>query len=177
MNLHLETLTLPDVKAAKTLIKLVVTDSFVKQGVDIVARQTVLHEQINLVQTKFDHFSKEHYHFLVAKSDNQLIGTIGFGPINEPLKLALSQLALPNTAMTEIVSVYIHPDFQGKGVGSALLQAIFEQARQRDYQSFGLSTGYLQAKAFWSAKLGNPNVCLHKYFGNADCWVWIRKLS
>ncbi|MFA5933565.1 MAG: GNAT family N-acetyltransferase [Microgenomates group bacterium] len=166
-----------DINEVKELAALVIKDSFHNDGVAHKYKK-YLSEEIIRVQKKFDQDQKENYYFLIAKENNKVVGTAGYAlKIAGPIQLALNQLQLSDKSVVELISFYIHPQHQGKGIGPKLLKALLTHLKQADYQYFSLYTGYQKAKDFWRKKLGEPDVILPKYFEKSlDCHVWVKPI-
>ena len=76
--------------------------------------------------------------FLVAEVDGRVVGCV--------------HLEEYSPSLAEVRSLAVHPDYQGRGLGAALMDALEELARLRDYatlfavsnnESFFRSRGYL----------------------------------
>jgi ribosomal protein S18 acetylase RimI-like enzyme len=52
----------------------------------------------------------------VAEIDGKLVGFANFSPVNQE-------------GMTELIAIYLHPDYQGKGIGTALLEEGIQRLR------------------------------------------------
>ena len=60
-------------------------------------------------------------HFLVAKIDDTVIGTVSYGPCGKDIRRCTkNQLK----EIGEVGSLYVLPEYQGRGVGSALIEAM-----------------------------------------------------
>lgn len=72
-----------------------------------------IHIQENFLQSAYsnDMMQKrlEHSHMFVAEADNRIVGFANFSPIKD-------------RGEVELGAIYLYPDYQGKGIGSALLQ-------------------------------------------------------
>jgi L-amino acid N-acyltransferase YncA len=84
-------------------------------------------------------------HRLVAELDADLVGWVAMGPVSDR----------PVYAGVAEHSIYIHPDYRGKGVGRVLLRALLEGA---------------DAAGFWTVQTGifpenNASVALHERCG------------
>lgn len=176
-EIQIEKLQAEDINRVKFLVEAVIKDSFQGEGLNLQQYQKELEAEISSVQKKFDCFQNNSYHFWVAKSKNEIIGTIGLGPLGKPIQKALEKFNQPAVNMVEIMSLYIHPSSQGQGIGSKLFSHILKILEKTNYYSYSLSTGYTKGKKFWSKKLGNPDVILEKYYGNNDCWIWLKDFS
>jgi ribosomal protein S18 acetylase RimI-like enzyme len=102
-------------------------------------------EQEEIAYGDFNPMSREAYlailkrfpaYFLVAESDGHLVGYIhGSVQRNHPGEVIPAQ-----EPYAEIEDVYVQPAFRGQDIGGALLERIFEIARQEGIQRFVVGT-------------------------------------
>lgn len=177
MEMQIERLQTKDIPLARKLTALVIRNNFQSEGLNVLKFRKELRQETIRVQKKFNlsHDAKDH--FFVAKIDNQLVGVAGYGiKISKPIQIAL-KCSSSEVDMVELMSFYVNPNLQGQSIGSFLLKAIIQDLNLTDYQRISLYTGYQSGRNFWSRKLGDPSITLSKYFGEVDCWVWIKKIS
>ncbi|HET9210508.1 MAG TPA: GNAT family N-acetyltransferase [Thermoanaerobaculia bacterium] len=98
---------------------------------------------LELVDDRLANGDASHYRFLVGELDGQVAGYACWGPI-------------PGTvASADLYWIVVHPEFQGKGTGAALLRAAEEQmaaaGRTRVYVETSTRPQYLPTRAFYSA--------------------------
>jgi len=98
---------------------------------------------LELVDDRLANGDSSHYRFLVGKLDGRVAGYACWGPI-------------PGTvASADLYWIVVHPDFQGKGAGAALLRAAEEQmaaaGRTRVYVETSTRSQYLPTRAFYTA--------------------------
>ncbi|WP_425589795.1 GNAT family N-acetyltransferase [Fictibacillus fluitans] len=107
------------------------------------------------------------YYFLVAADviSSQIIGTIACGPANA-LIIRCANGALKD--WKEIGTVYVHPDYQKQGVGSALLNHLLADMKRKGITHYCLDSGYKQAQAVWKKKLGEPEYLMKNYWGEGS---------
>lgn len=109
-------------------------------------------------------------YFLIAKENDKIVGSVEYGPSNE-LIISCTNSELKD--LVEIGTVFVHPDYQKKGIGSRLLSLIFEELEKKGIKEFCLDSGYRSAQKIWIKKFGNPQYHLRDYWGeNADHMVW-----
>ena len=113
--------------------------------------------------------------YLIAISQKKIIGIIGYGKANS---LIIEQLNIDVAGVPEIKSVYIHPDFQGKGVGSFLLEKIVSELKNKKISRFCLDSGFKNAQVFWTKKLGAPKRTLKDYWAKGvDHMIWMAEID
>jgi len=98
---------------------------------------------MELVDDRLANGEASHYRFLVGESDGRVAGYACWGPI-------------PGTvASADLYWIVVHPEFQGKRIGAALLQATEERmadaGRTRVYVETSTRPQYLPTRAFYAA--------------------------
>lgn len=177
IDVEIEPLKPQDIDKAKSLVKTVIEDSFQGEGLDLNTFKNEVEGEISSVQSKFDQIHSGNYHLLVAKLGNEIVGTVGYGTLGKPVQEALAKLDHTPSLLVEVMSLYINPAYQGKGIGSQLFKAVLDQLIKEGYKYYCLSTGYQKGKSFWGKKLGEPDVVLDRYYGDTDCWVWLKEIK
>lgn len=109
--------------------------------------------------------------FLLAKSGNNVVGTISYAPCGEEIRI-LSENRLNHIG--ELGSLYILPEVQGQGLGSMLIQALATELQKRGVKQFCLDSGYRTAQKKWKRKFGEPYTVARNYWGEGtDHMVWL----
>lgn len=109
--------------------------------------------------------------FLVAKLGERVIGTISFGPCGDDIRICTNNEL---DHLGELGSIYILPEFQGKGVASGLIQAMVKHLQSEGVEQFCLDCGLALAQKVWLRKFGAPYVVAKDYWGNGtDHLVWL----
>ncbi|MEH6980246.1 GNAT family N-acetyltransferase, partial [Bacillus pseudomycoides] len=73
----------------------------------------------------------------------------------------------------EIGTVFVLPNYQRRGIGNLLLNAIFLTLLDKGIKEFCLDSGYTNAQEIWKKKFGEPNFLLKDYWGEAyDHMIW-----
>lgn len=100
------------------------------------------------------------------------VGTIEYGPSSDLIN-SITEGTLKG--LYEIGTVFVHPGFQRRGIGSLLLNAMLLTFQSRDIEEFCLDSGYARAQKVWSHILGTPDYCLKNYWGKgSDHMIWKR---
>lgn len=124
--------------------------------------------QMRALESDFESNGKEN-HFLVAKVDGAVVGTAAYGPVNSDIT---DNLAVPKGAV-EVKSVYVHPEFQGQGIGKLLFHGIVSQLANLEIQDFYLDCGYRVSQEFWENELGDATYCVkNKWGAGAHYKIW-----
>lgn len=109
--------------------------------------------------------------FLVARSAREVVGTISFGPCGKEIA-ECTRHALDDVG--ELGSLYVLPDYQGQGIGSAFIQTMAKELKERGIQRFYLDSGYKKAQQKWQRKFGEPYAVAKNYWGpGQDHLVWL----
>ena len=98
---------------------------------------------LELVDDRLANGEASHYRFLVAEMNGRVAGYACWGPI-------------PGTvASADLYWIVVHPEFQGRRIGAALLQAAEEwmasAGRARVYVETSTRPQYLPTRAFYAA--------------------------
>lgn len=98
---------------------------------------------LELVDDRLAQGEASHYRFLVGESNGRFAGYACWGPI-------------PGTAAAaDLYWIVVHPEFQARGIGAALLRAAEEwmasAGRTRVYVETSTRTQYLPTRAFYTA--------------------------
>ncbi len=98
---------------------------------------------LELVDDRLANGESSHYRFLVAEADGAIAGYACWGPIPGSQESA------------DLYWIVVHPRFQGRGVGSALLEAaeawMSAAGRPRVYVETSTRPQYLPTRAFYTA--------------------------
>lgn len=168
--------TKEDVKSVFEVFEASITDAFEKEGIgDLTEDISYEIEDKKTLFTKSMETKDSDIHFLVAKMGEKVIGTISFGPCgNDIKKYTNNQLH----SIGELGSLYICPKYQGKGIGSALIQSMMKHLQSLGIEEFCFDSGYKRAQEKWTRKFGEPYIILKDYWGkDFDHMVWLCKVK
>jgi len=154
----------------------VITDTYLKEGLSDL-NDELLEEIESKKKFLADDISGngEKNYFLFAYLENKIIGTIAYG---QPNSLIVEESKGQLDHLHEVGSMLVHPDYQNKGIGNQLLQAIFDSLRVKGIKEFCFDSGYKQAQMIWTKKFGAPLIYLENYWGeDSPHMIWRIKLS
>ncbi|MEI5907464.1 GNAT family N-acetyltransferase [Bacillus spongiae] len=151
----------------------VIKDTFAKEGL------SEMHDFIeNEIENKKQYLkcdldsNGENRYFLIAidKNSHKIIGTIACGPASE---LIISCTGRALKELYEVGTIFIHPDYQKRGIGTLLINELFLTFQNRDIKEFCLDSGYKNAQKVWMKKFGKPDYLLKDYWGEGrDHMIW-----
>lgn len=114
-------------------------------------------------------------HFLVAILQGRVVGTASAGPCNADIGQCTDQRLQD---VIELGSLYVLPEYQGQGVGSALIAAMLRQLQQSGIEQFCLDCGLRRAQQIWLHKFGAPYAVARDYWGpGSDHLVWLCRVA
>lgn len=153
----------------------VLVDTYIKEQID----ETMYDLQEELATKKaylasyFESDGKDRY-FLVAVSGNNIVGTMEFGKQSALLKeLTKGELK----EVPEMGTAFVHPDHQGQGIASTLLEELKRELRRRGIREFCLDSGYQRAQRIWKKKFGSPRYTFENYWAEGVSHeIWIVKI-
>jgi GNAT superfamily N-acetyltransferase len=156
----------------------VIRDTFAREGLaelldDI---RSEIETKTQYLESDFDSDGKNRF-FLIAidKKDNKVIGSIEYGPVSELISSST------NGALNELVevgTVFVHLDYQRRGVGTLLVNVILLTLQNRGIAEFCLDSGYTDAQKVWKKKFGAPDFVLKDYWGEGnDHMIWKRSTN
>ncbi|MDC2864457.1 GNAT family N-acetyltransferase [Bacillus sp. BP-3] len=152
-----------------------IKDTFAREGLSELLNDIENEIEIKKEYLKYDFDSNgENRYFLIAvdKSCNKVIGTIEYGLASELINCCTNK-ALND--LPEIGTVFVHPNYQRRGIGNLLLNAMFLTLLSRGMKEFCLDSGYTNAQKVWKKKFGDPDYLLKDYWGNGyDHMIWKR---
>lgn len=164
-----------DSKELNQFFSTVIKDTFAREGLSGLLEDIEDEMETKKQYLKCDLDSNgENRYFLIAsdKSSNKVIGTIEYGPVSELINTctdgALKELY-------EVGTIFVHPDYQGRGIGTLLLNVMILTFMNRGIKEFCLDSGYKNAQKIWKKKFGEPDYLLKDYWNEGwDHMIWKR---
>lgn len=165
-NLEIDRPKLKDIKLINEFFTIVILDTFKKNDildlVDIMAEE--IENKGKFIKQDIDSNGEDRY-FLIAKVHDKIVGSIEYGPANE---LITSYINGENKKLLEIGTVFVHPEYQNKGIGSRMINGIFMELSKKGMKQAFLDSGYKSAQKIWIKKFGIPKYNLKDYWGEGD---------
>ncbi len=165
-NIHISRPKIEDIELINEFFELVIRDTFERNGIsDLVDTITEeIADKRRCLSQDIESSGKDRF-FLIAKDENKIVGSIEYGPSND---LIISCTNGELKELVEIGTVFVHPDYQYKGIGSRMLKRIFTELKNNDIEEFCFDSGYKSAQKIWINKFGNPEYHLKDYWGKGD---------
>lgn len=160
-----------DTEALSRFFVWVLQDTYEKEGLgqETEAIEAEVRVKEAYLQTDLATEGRERY-FLLATEGDAIVGTAEFGPTGDII-LECTGGAL--AGVSEVGTVFIRPDRQGQGIGTALLQAVLRAMAAQGHDAFCLDSGYTRAQKVWRKKFGEPCCVAKDYWGPGyDHLVW-----
>ncbi|WP_155591672.1 GNAT family N-acetyltransferase [Lysinibacillus cavernae] len=166
-----------DIQALHQFFLHVIQDTYAKEGLaELVSDQKLEWETKKqyLAMDLESQGEKRYFWLAVDEETNEIIGTIEYGEANELIQQTVKE---DLTNCPEIGTVFVHPNYQNRGIGTLLLQKILMTLEKQSMHCFCLDSGYKQAQIIWQKKLGQPDFILEHYWGtNNHHMIWNRQL-
>lgn len=176
LNIRIRRPQIEDKDELHDFFKLVITDTFMKEGID--NNTYDLEEEIEFKKKylQYDMDSNgEFRYFLIAKHKDTIIGTIEYGQASELINRCTNNELMQ---LVEVGTVFVRPEYQKQGVGNLLLNSMYQELKDKGMEEFCLDSGYPGAQKIWMKKFGTPDYFLENYWGeNLHHMIWRINLS
>ncbi|PEJ60175.1 GNAT family N-acetyltransferase [Bacillus sp. AFS002410] len=176
INIQIRRPRIEDVKELHQFFRVVIIDTFTKEGLgekleDI---NDEIKTKVKYLKNDFDSNGESRY-FLIALDHDKIIGSIEYGPASD---LIMECTKNELNGLIEIGTVFIHPDYQKKGIGNLLLDSMYSTLQNRGINEFCLDSGYTNAQKIWKKKFGEPKYLFKDFWGKGyDHMIWKIKIS
>ena len=160
-----------DTEAINEFFKIVLLDTFEKNNIsdltDLIAEE--IECKRHYLEQDLQSGGKDRF-FLIVKAEGKVIGSIEYGSPNEVI---MDCTKGEYKDIKEIGTVFVHPEYQNKGIGSMMLRLMFDELKSKGMNEFCLDSGYKTAQKTWNKKLGTPAYILKDFWGEgADHMIW-----
>ncbi|MBD3402943.1 GNAT family N-acetyltransferase [candidate division GN15 bacterium] len=156
----------------ESLFDKTIRDTFAREGIVHRHAHDIPEEIAARVATleQFLRTSGETNRFLVARSDDTIVGTVAASSANDIIR---ANLDASFDTTPEITCAYVLPEWQGRGVGRLLLREMLLLLHRSNVRTYCLDCGYRRAQHFWQRRLGEPAVVLtDRYGAGAHHLIW-----
>ncbi len=163
-----------DIPQLYQLFEATIRDTFEKEGIAEALHGDLDDEIAGLkatLQRDFDSDGRQEY-FLVALLADRIVGTVATGPSGRFMQRHIDA----DFAITpEVKCLYVHPQFQGSGIGGRLFDTMLEHLRATGVKQYCFDSGYRQAQRCWTRKVGAATVVLENHWGpGSPHMFWLR---
>ncbi|WP_040213156.1 GNAT family N-acetyltransferase [Clostridium polynesiense] len=175
-NITIEKLTTEDKTSAYKLFEKTIPHTFNKEGLaslkediknEIAYKKWMIDNSLELENSNID--------FLIAKLNGNTVGTVSFGPCGSDIKRCIDE---EFHHIGELGSLFVLPDYQNKGIGSELINAMLTELHKKGVREFSLDSGYKSAQKIWRRKFGEPFKIVKDYWGTgSDHMIWLCKIE
>ncbi len=150
-----------DISRLQDFLELVISDTSKKEGIE--EDDFVLEEVKSKMEVLKNYLQEpdKDSRFLTALDGKKIIGTISSTLCGGKI---LELLGNKVEREFQIGIIYIHPDYQRKGVATNLFNEMNKILKNREIIKFYLDSGYIEAQKYWKKKLGSP------LFVEKNCW-------
>ncbi|MGG3560059.1 GNAT family N-acetyltransferase [Neobacillus rhizosphaerae] len=176
LNIEIRRPRIEDTNELNQLFEKVIIDTFTKEGIgekceDIEAE---INTKKKYLLSDFASNGVNRY-FLIAWHSDKIVGSIEYGPASN-LICKCTKNAF--NGLHEVGTVFVHPEYQGMGIGRALLNSIYSELQLKGIEEFCLDSGYARAQQIWKKKFGEPDYLLNDYWGEGfDHMIWKINIS
>lgn len=159
-----------DVDALASLFHEVIPHTFAKEGLPSDHEDAILEIDYKINQLNEHLEEKSESYYLLATIEEKIVGTIWYGDSGD-LIIEGSKGALENYG--EIGTVFVLPDYQGKGVGKLLFNGMLAVLKEAGHTTCVLDSGYTHAQKVWKHLLGEPEFIMKDKWGEGyDHLIW-----
>ncbi|MEK7016378.1 MULTISPECIES: GNAT family N-acetyltransferase [Bacillus] len=166
-----------DIDELNLFFRLVITNTYKNEGLSQLLDdiENEINSKKQYLKNDFDSNGESRYFLLAIDTNNdKIIGTIEIGPASTLINSCTDGVLKD---LYEIGTVFILPEYQRKGIGSLLLNAMFLTLLGKGITEFCLDSGYKNAQKIWKKKFGEPIYVLKDYWGeSSDHMIWKKSL-
>ncbi|USK29923.1 GNAT family N-acetyltransferase [Bacillus sp. CMF21] len=176
ISLEIRRPRMEDMEELNQFFSIVIRDTFNKEGISELFddMKEEIESKKRYLKTDLESNGEKRY-FLIALDKNEIVGSIEYGPVSELIVTCTEGVLREGV---EVGTVFVHPDYQRRGLGSLLLNLMLLTLQNRGINEFCLDSGYKNAQKVWRKKFGDPDYLLKDYWGEeSDHMIWKRKTN
>lgn len=165
-----------DLNELNIFFEIMIKDTFSKNGFgdELEGIKRELDDKIKYISEDFNTKGKERF-FLIACCNDEIVGTIAAGPCSELIRGGTNGEL---SDVLEIGTVFVKPEFQFKGIGNLLLNAMYLALIGRGVEAVSIDSGYPSAQTIWLKKYGEPNYVMKDQWGEGyDHMIWYMQIA
>ncbi|WP_242218375.1 GNAT family N-acetyltransferase [Bacillus cereus group sp. BfR-BA-01380] len=174
-NVEIRRPRIEDIEEINQFFSTTIKNTFAREGLSELLDdiENEIDNKKEYLKCDFDSNGKNRYFLIAADTNcNKVIGTIEYGPASELINNCTNQVLKD---LPEIGTVFVHPDYQRRGIGNLLLNTMFLTLLSKGIKEFCLDSGYTNAQKVWKKKFGEPDYLLKDYWGDRyDHMIWKR---
>ncbi|WP_238649715.1 GNAT family N-acetyltransferase [Paenibacillus piscarius] len=171
-SLRITPLASEDIPSVSDVFKTAIVDAFEREGLGHL--QADIRQEIeSKIQMAYAALNPQDtaVYFWVARAGEVIVGTVSYAPCGEDIRVCTDNRL---DAVGELGSLYVLPEYQGQGAGSALIEEVKAFLRKRGIYEFCLDSGYKRAQARWLRKFGTPYISVQDYWGpDSVHMIWL----
>jgi len=163
-----------DIPAMRDFFKNVIKNTMEKEGINLDKfLEKEVESKMIFLKKYFNNKDNKNLIFIACDKE-KVIGTISASPYNHKLNNIIEK---NHKNQWKIGTVYVHPNYQRRGIGKNLFNTMCLFLKEKGIQEFYLDSGYKGAQKYWKQKLGEPLVIIENYWGKGTRkMVWVLKL-
>nr|WP_191562733.1 GNAT family N-acetyltransferase [Metabacillus idriensis] len=173
MNVEIRRPRAEDIEELNQFFSKVIRDTFDREGLSELLDdiKDEIESKKQYLKTDLDSNGENRY-FLIAFYEKEIVGSIVYGPVSELITTCTEGAYREDI---EVGTVFVHPDYQRRGLGTLLLNLMILTLQNRGINEFCLDSGYKNAQNVWTKKFGEPDYLLKDYWGaGSDHMIWKR---
>jgi predicted cupin superfamily sugar epimerase/GNAT superfamily N-acetyltransferase len=158
-----------DRKEVEAFYRETIADTFKRNGIDDPdgVKEEVKHQM--------ETFDRQTDRVLLARISDRLVGTIACGQQNRSVRNNIEESL---KELPEIKGVYVHPDYQSRGIGTRLWKTMLTSLYKEGVEKACLDSGYRLSQKYWTKKIGEPEITIKDYWGKGEHqMIWFFEIN
>jgi len=164
-----------DREAIKGFFQVAVYDTFAREGFADLTED--IENEINYKMQYFEddlNTEGKKSYYILAFEEGRLIGA---GAVSKASHL-ITDFVPEMASLYEVGSLFVHPDFQKRGIGPQIIQLLLKHLKAIGETEFCFDSGYRIARSIWRKIFGQPTKTIPQHWGpENDHDIWLRTLD